>query len=55
MKYLFEKPTITPHELSAQIARVRDLLLKRNEIEAQQWVDTVGPEDDQEPDESKEP
>ena len=33
--------TITPHAIDAQLARLRELIAKRDEIEKQAWVDTL--------------
>ena len=40
--------TITPHQITAQLARLRELIKKRDEVEQQVWVDTVDPNDDTE-------
>jgi hypothetical protein len=45
MKPFDRNITITPHAIDAQLARLRDLILKREEIEKQQWADTLGPDD----------
>lgn len=52
MKYFFEKPTITPHSLTEQLLRLKEILEKRDEVHKQAWADTIPVErDDKDKDE----
>lgn len=40
--------TITPHAITAQLERLRELIKKREEADQQEWIDTLDPNDDHE-------